>query len=587
MSKANEEHLLEWDKLLTDFVLQGQESMGETLVDHVLEMPLSTLQEQFKLLSSISNYHWWASLDSFGKVKSSKSNPKYHQHMLFFPGHRKGLPVSPRNLLMHGIPHLPSHVMPDLAHCTDMQKRFVMNLMQLVKYDQEIEVAILFKKASSTNTLSPPPTNDDHGMGPPQKKRRYAFREVTANPEDLLEGASGDGLQAVGSSVPQRTMFTSFSEELHCRDSVVQWRMHSEDRDIVILNDYSPSSGQLKPLDYVHVTACKTDSEQVQIKCTCRIYQHMHGKALRKAQMEDGSNTVLAASFTCMHCRFYSTYLQEFSSLFLSQDCVNKLHEKVRQTEIEVNAPVVLLGESNPSTTTKLSVAGCQTDTVALVHIHFTPSGCFAKCQDGVCQTLYSTKKRVPAGISLRDLEKGQMCDHIFTLFHNQDVLEELFPDYFNPSDPTSSAVNEEADLAEVPDIDIVNQDDVGIRNKLSDNLAFNLSEGLWECPSYSHYKPKMDRFDPDLVSNTQTRLMFSAGPLNSKGRHSGPVLSPLLVPTDGSDQVVCAWRGCEATYTDLVERVVTVYCRQVSIRDDFKPIVTSIYHSSCFSGHS
>ncbi len=565
MSECNKPHLLAWDSILTDFVLDGQESLGETLVNHILDMPVETLQDQVKLLGSVSNYHWWASLDIYGKQKSASNQPKYQQHLLFFPGQRKALPSSPRNLLMYLAPHMRTPQMLEPRFCTPHQRQIVQNIMQLVKYDQEIEVTILHKKQSQQQATSPPSPTTDNEMGPPLKRRRYAYREISAAPGDILEGTCRDGLQAVESSVPQRTLFTSFSEELHSR-GIVQWRMHLEDLDTVILNDYSATSGQLRPLDYVHVTAYKTDSDQVQIKCTCRIYQYMHSQALRKSHMEDGHETVLALSFTCMHCRFYSTYLQQFSSLFNSQDCLNKLHEKVRQTEVEVNAPVVLLGESGTNITTKLSVAG--PDSVALLHIHFSPSGCFATCQDGVCQTLYKVKRRVPVGISLRELERGQMCDHIYTLFHNQDFLDALFPDFFNPADPPLEPPVEvdDTDPADGPAPEVINQDDMGVRTKISENIAFNVSEGRWECSSHSHFKPRLDRFDPDLVRATQARLEHCRPPLTNRGHYKGPQLSPDMTPPEGQAEKLCPAPGCGSPFTDHVERHVTVYTREVCL---------------------
>jgi len=565
LSEKSKPHLLEWDSLMTNFVLEGHESQGETLVNHVLEMPVQTVQNQVQLLGSISNYHWWASLDIYGRLKSSKNQPKYQQHLLFYPGPRKALPSSPRNLLMYFAPHIRTMRMPDERFCTPHQKQLILNIMNLVKYDQEIEVTILHQKVQPPPP-SPPPTNDNEVLGTPLKKRRYAFREVSANPEDLLEGsnhASGGGLEAVQSSVPKRTMFTSFSEELHRKDGIVQWRMHLEDMDVVVLNDYNPTSGMLKPLDFVHVTASGTDSDHVQIQCTCRIYQYMHGKALRKAHMEDATDTVLASNFTCMHCRFYSTYLLPFQGLFNSQECVNKLHEKVRQTEREVNAPVVLMGEANPSTTTKLSVAAG--NSVAMVHIHFTLSACFAKCQDGMCQTLHSTKRRVPVGISLRDVPKGQMCEHLHTLFHNQDVLDDLFPEFFKPADQTPGASEQSDDIpADVPDPEPINQDDAGIRNKISSYISFNVSEGKWESSSHSHFQPRMTRHDPDLVKHTHTRLMYSAGPLTPQGFQTGPLLSPDMTPPDGHTEKLCPVPGCGGKFDTLVERTVLVYTRQV-----------------------
>ena len=57
---------------------------------------------------------------------------------------------------------------------------------------------------------------------------------------------------------------------------------------------------------------------------------------------------------------------------------------------------------------------------------------------------------------------------------------------------------------------------------------------------------------------------MFSAGPVNARGFHPGPTLSPLLTPKEGEEQATCPAPDCGSLYTDLVERTVLVYCRQV-----------------------
>ena len=61
-----------WDALLTQYVLQGHESDGDTVVEHVLDLPVDTLQEQVSLWSAVSNFHWWCSVKVSGAFISEK-----------------------------------------------------------------------------------------------------------------------------------------------------------------------------------------------------------------------------------------------------------------------------------------------------------------------------------------------------------------------------------------------------------------------------------------------------------------------------------------------------------------------------------
>jgi len=551
-------------------VLNGHESEGDSLVYHVLDMPMQTMQEKVKLLASISNYHWWASFDLSCNRKASKS-VRYHQHLLFFPGEsRKYLSASPRNMLMYALPSLPSSNMLDDRQLVGYAKSFSYNLMLLVKYDLEQGVEVVKSRQDPSLTEPPPPTNDDE-LEPAPKKRKYASRVISAGPEVLLEEAglaSRDGSMALKNAVSERSLFELFSLSMHSEDGFLQWRMHFEEEDVVVMNDYCPTSGKLKPLDYVHVKAIVTDSAELQIKCTCRIYQYMQTKALQRTDVEEGTDTVLDPHFTCMHCRFFSTYLQPMQATLRGHNPVSTLHSKLMQTDSEINSPIILLGEVSPGATTKLSVAG--PDSVSLVHIHFTSSGCMAKCQDGACYAQYSIKKKIPKAISLRDIERKGMCDHLYTLFCNNDFLEEIFPHYFK-NDPIPDAAEANAPSSSVsqdtdelnPAIDPdINTDDIGIKPKTQGYISFNVNEGKWQCTSHSDYTPSDNRFDPDLVRNTRARLQHFFQDMGPSGAYEGPMLKPKVVNED-DELLPCQ---CGQPFVESTTRMVHVYTRQVTI---------------------
>ena len=53
-------------------------------------------------------------------------------------------------------------------------------------------------------------------------------------------------------------LYSLFSQQL-ITDGTIQWCKHSNDEDTVIMSDYNPSTGNLSPLSYVHVTSTRSE----------------------------------------------------------------------------------------------------------------------------------------------------------------------------------------------------------------------------------------------------------------------------------------------------------------------------------------
>ena len=58
------------------------------------------------------------------------------------------------------------------------------------------------------------------------------------------------------------TIFTAHSSSSLFTDGTIQWRQHSEFQDKVIMSDYNPGTGLLKPLSYVHLTCTTADNDE-------------------------------------------------------------------------------------------------------------------------------------------------------------------------------------------------------------------------------------------------------------------------------------------------------------------------------------
>ena len=94
---------------------------------------------------------------------------------------------------------------------------------------------------------------------------------------------------------------------------------------------------------------------------------------------------------------------------------------------------------------------------------------CFANCQNGECKARLLNKKKVPKSTSIQNTEN--LCGHIHTLLANLEILEGLFPHYFNTTlqDDTSSVIETDTySGSEEPLHNTINIED----NELSDTTC-------------------------------------------------------------------------------------------------------------------
>ena len=531
------------------------------MLQGILSSQTGTLRQQVETLGSVSNYHWWTPPVYYGGVKQcSKVGNKLKLFSKFDlvdsldgSGRPTKYPASPRNKLMYFMLY-PGH--PDrLMEC----------IIFSVKHDRDEEHSVL-PPTSTPGPKRSTSVGDSSSKGQPAaKKRRYATRVIGGTPQDLLPDAApecGGPKDPVESCAPARTYFTSFSEQL-TTSGLIQWRKHSSEEDVIVMSDYSSTSGKLQPLDFVHVTVTFGGPDTVYVKCTCRIYQYMQGAALKRIRLLANEHAILDEKFTCMHCRFYREFLLPIQDKIHSQDStVHGLALKVKQSLGISNPPVVLLGDSFPNSTTKLSVSGVPD--FSLVHIHFTPNGCFAKCQSGLCQTLHHSRKKVPKGISFEDLNsQGGLCSHLKTLFENIDVLHQIFPSFFQSADDALGDTDQDWQ-PDPPAQEEINLDDLECRDFDSGFISFNVNEGVWECKSFSQYKPTEERFDPGLVKATFQRLSCLQGELVD-GMYKGPELSTSPFHSDGELKTCPCGSTYDPNFARFTVRKAKVYSRQAS----------------------
>ncbi len=335
------------------------------------------------------------------------------------------LPSSPRNQLMYFLQN-------------SIESRFCDTVAYLLLYDREEEETVLAECSQ-----------EDRPRERRQvKRRRYATREVPLSAEEFCESLSVDSESVKNLLTKKQVQFSEFCQDL-ISSGVILWRKHSETVQVVVMSDYSPTTGKICPLDFVHVTGKELGGKWL-VSCSCSMYKTMEGVALKKVKLHRGEEAVLDSKFSCMHVRLYTEQLHPNRFDLAAKNCTSTLLKFVQNNMVFVNNPVVLLGVASVGGTTKFSVlvdsSECQ-----FVNMHFSRSCCFVKCQKGLCATSpFFARTRVPRAVPMETRSaRRQVCNHLETFLCNGKVWRNLFPHFFRQG-PTDD--QEEADEDEDPD---------------------------------------------------------------------------------------------------------------------------------------
>ena len=533
----------EIDHALGEFhILQDQLPTEETMVVHVAELPSTTEKDQFTLLSSVSNFHWM-SLPSVKHAKhlTNETHIAYVQHMLFdvnastsSEGYaRKYIPPSPRNRLMYLI-------------CSEESEGATYQLLRHLH--------------SKDNGNNGDPNEIEDNLQPPLKKRRKHTRKLVAVTERAVYECIGEGLSSqLNSANPRRGIFADFREQL-ITEGMIRWRMHDEEKDICVMNDYHPAHGTLLPNNFVHVTCYRDQDEGPILKCTCAIFGVILRCAHQGIDLNENEEILPDSDFTCMHCRFYKEYLLDaWAKVFQGTFELTKPQEMVKNSLQYMDKPILLIGSVFPFATTKFSVQGEKgDDEYASIHISFPDNRCRAKCLNGMCAAGMRNKKRIPKAVSI--LDKSKLCSHLGTIADQLDYFKSYFPEHFTHEEVGEGDENdiEEDEYHPLlpPPGEIANVDDVNLKPERP--VVFNYETGLWDFPALSKHTP-LEEEDVTLIFATQKRNRFAMSTdinTNSGIYDGGSVqdfnLVPKLANLDGSTRIC----GCGIPYTSDKARI-------------------------------
>ncbi len=260
----------------------------DTVVTHIDSLPCSTLEDQMVIVSSIPNYHWCAFTSKGGK---GPKHVTYAQHLLHNPGvqgvqgNSDGIlkccypSTSPRNKLMFFI-----------MNWADDEKDMKLNtiLSFLLDYDTK-QPNLEFLLTGSPTDL---PEDAEPSCPLPPKKRKTKAQLASTN--SLCQNLGVTLPPVVNRADQDRTMYQRFCEETATEGTII-WRKHTIEYDVIIMNDYSPTTGDFLPSAFVHLTALAEDEL---VKCTCSIYEQLCS-SVPSVEVET-SDVYLSSQVTCI-----------------------------------------------------------------------------------------------------------------------------------------------------------------------------------------------------------------------------------------------------------------------------------------------
>ena len=444
---------------------------------HILDVPHTTKKQQFILLSSISNYHWYGLPSLKSSFKVLTDHLAYSQHVLHDPGTecnddgfylRKYPPMSPRNRIMYLLTNGEEGLYLTLKKCCELPAE---------------------ENIDTENTQIP---NEE----PSKKKRKQCSRTMSVTARAVFESVGCNLTSQLNSANQNRTLYTKFKEQL-ITDGLIKWRYHDEVKDVCVMTDYSSTTGLLLPQSFVHVTATKIHNNETVLKCTCDIFNIIKRAGHQETPLwPEDDEVVPDASLTCLHCRFYRDHLMGlYEKLQNTQTDLNIIESTVKTSLHEMNNEVVLLGNVIPQGSTKFSVKGKQC--YSLINITFPPNNCHAKCTNGMCCANLKNKKKIPKHLPIQNVD--YICEHLNIFTKHLDFVKSLFPAFFTDNEG-QTLQDSEISVQEREDLNFLDADQIPQLNG-----HFNSNTGLWEYKALSGHKPK-EMLDISLIKSTEKR---------------------------------------------------------------------------------
>ena len=262
-----------------------------------------------------------------------------------------------------------------------------------------------------------------------------------------------------------------------------------------------------------------------------------------------------------MHCRFYKEFLTNayFQATHQAAEVLRAV-SVVQDSLSNMNKEVQLVGNVVPNSPTKFSVKG-SCFSFSTVSLTFTNGKMCARCSNGMCGVAMCNRKSISRNTNTTQEDRKPVCSHIKTMCKEIQVIETIFPEYFQEGDVKEHNFQ----FPVTPEMEVNNED-----GNITQNIPghFNVNTGLWEYESLSKHTPK-DMMDPQNVNCTMQRNDFVMSPNldPNTGLYSTYHLKPSVLGANGSP-IQC---NCRSQYSHAAGNAVekfssTLYTRTGSV---------------------
>ena len=392
-----------WDKSLEDYYVRGassEENTPDTLIRHLAEGNLDELscdlQKQVAFLSSISNFHWYNQVRQDGTTMQSEPQVNNSQHLLHHPDSEtegalcKYKPCSPRHQVIDFLQNnLPLSRL--VTHLLAIDRGEGVSGLPTASSKQAPKRCIQSVGDLSTDLVPDHPYAADIPVPPCPKKRKYGPRVKSVSSQDYCREAGIRFEQVISTeSESCRSMYSTFLEDMVSGGYIAKRNLDCEYQ-VLIMNDYGITTGQMIPNRYVHLTVHTTQEgtsdEETLIKCTCQAYEQLQGTGREgfvgelEQMVEDAW---LNGELTCMHARLYREELKSSNP--------NSNIMQILQPMPNPVPKVFLVDSVYLQSTTKFSVLG---ERNSFVHVWIENGKLLVQCQDSMCQAELKKKHRL------------------------------------------------------------------------------------------------------------------------------------------------------------------------------------------------
>ncbi|XP_066918896.1 uncharacterized protein [Clytia hemisphaerica] len=519
------------ERLIFDFITNHQKE-HQVSVDSVQsiygDMEELTIEQQFQILSSLPNYHHWAS-----RIQTGVKMDQY-----FLPSGN-----SPRNLILGSI--------QDHLDGSPGSYKFIKNVLIFVlnnQYHIETVPKACNKKASCQLNCK-------------SIDRETLLTELGLSEEDFHQTELQPTLER---------LYQNFKLNLYNEGTIV-WRENGTLKQMVIMNDYNSRTGDFKFNDYVSVTRMVTNEGVIRMKCTCDIYKTL-------------SITIQSSEWNgvqCLHARALKDIYSEFNITQTNSDdghsyCqprsvvenVSSIVSAKIKNGLDAVVPDVLPLQSKNPNVEKFAVRTPFGHNFVHLFRGNKSNFTYVKCCSGLCSTVYRKKVKIQ---TLETTTDGCAHMEVFKSYikENWDKHELLRELRTEGNGVETEEEVPERNEDEFDDYDVIDVDDIAINEEVEEGNIFEKVNGFnMETKQWSFYTPFPRIVDTDPFSD---ELLDASAEMmqHSTNARLDPGYTVTFYPSVHPQQC-----DCELPFESLWDSNTTLYTTKNAIKANVYKLV-------------